>query len=391
MASQEISTETTAQEFVERMGRPPVLVARGPGRVNLIGEHTDYNDGWVFPVAIDRAAYVAAAPRDDRQLHVWASQYQEHMILELDRAEPGVAHDWGAYVLGMAAMLQREGHRLRGADLVIDGNVPGGAGLSSSAALENAVGAALAAVAGVEVAPLRLAQLGQQTEHQFAGVNSGIMDQMISALGQANHALLIDCRSYDYQPIPLPGDVRIVVCDSRVSRELAGSAYNERRAQCEEAVERLKAVLPNIKALRDVSPEQLDEHQQLLPPLILQRARHVVTENARTVEGAERLRAGDVTRFGELMNASHRSLRDDYAVSSPNLDVLVQAAQGVTGVYGSRLTGAGFGGCTVSLATPAAVEPMIEAVGRAYREAFEREPEVYVCTASDGTRVTRME
>ncbi|HZG67643.1 MAG TPA: galactokinase family protein, partial [Herpetosiphonaceae bacterium] len=248
-----VTADAVMREFEQRMGRTPTLVARGPGRVNLIGEHTDYNDGFVLPAAIDRAAYVAAAPRDDRRLRAWANHYGAEVTLELDRAAPGVAQDWAVYVLGMAAMIEGEGHRLSGADLVIDGDVPGGAGLSSSAALENAVGAALVALDGLDISPLRIAQLGQQTEHQYAGVKTGIMDQMISALGQAQHALLIDCRSYEFRPIPMPPDVRIVVCDSKVSRELAGSAYNERRAQCEEAVRLLQPALPGITALRDVS------------------------------------------------------------------------------------------------------------------------------------------
>ncbi len=385
-----VTADAVAREFEQRMGRTPTLVARGPGRVNLIGEHTDYNDGFVLPAAIDRAAYVAAAPRDDRRLRAWANHYGAEVTLELDRAAPGVAEDWAVYVLGMAAMIEGEGHRLSGADLVIDGDVPGGAGLSSSAALENAVGAALVALDGLDLSPLRIAQLGQQTEHQYAGVKTGIMDQMISALGQAQHALLIDCRSYEFRPIPMPPDVRIVVCDSKVSRELAGSAYNERRAQCEEAVRLLQPMLPGIKALRDVSPEQLDTHRDLLPPLVYRRALHVVTENARTLEAAERLQDGDLERFGVLMNESHRSLRDDYEVSSPQLDTLVRAAQAVPGVYGARLTGAGFGGCTVALTRPDAVEQVIAEVTHAYQQAFATVPEVYVCTASDGARVTRL-
>ncbi len=385
-----VTADAVAREFEQRMGRTPTLVARGPGRVNLIGEHTDYNDGFVLPAAIDRAAYVAAALRDDRRLRAWANHYRAEVTLELDRAAPGVAQDWAVYVLGMAAMIEGEGHRLSGADLVIDGDVPGGAGLSSSAALENAVGAALVALDRLDISPLRIAQLGQQTEHQYAGVKTGIMDQMISALGQAQHALLIDCRSYEFRPIPMPPDVRIVVCDSKVSRELAGSAYNERRAQCEEAVRLLQPMLPDIKALRDVSPEQLGTHRDLLPPLVYRRALHVVTENARTLQAAERLQGGDLERFGVLMNESHRSLRDDYEVSSPQLDTLVAAAQAVPGVYGARLTGAGFGGCTVALVRPDAVEQMIAEVTRAYQQAFAKAPEVYVCTASEGARVTKL-
>ncbi len=382
-----VTAGTVENEFTTYMGRAPLLVARGPGRVNLIGEHTDYNEGFVFPVAIERAAYVAAAPRSDRLLRVWASQFQEEFILDLDRAEPRFATSWGIYVLGIAAMIERDGYTLIGADMVIDGDVPTGAGLSSSASLENAVGVALAAIAGLEIPPVRMAQLGRKTENEFVGVQSGIMDQMISAMGQAHHALLIDCRTYTYDAIPMPTDVRIVVCDSKVSRELANSAYNERRAQCEEAVSKLQSVLPGIKALRDVTPEQLETNRSLLSPIVYQRARHVVTENARTVEGAERLRAGDATRFGELMNASHQSLRDDYAVSSPQLDLLVAAAQAVPGVYGSRLTGAGFGGCTVSLTTPEAVDDMTAAVSSAYEATYGVTPNIYVSQASDGARV----
>ncbi len=382
-----VNVEAVREQFAAQLGREPVLVARAPCRVNLIGEHTDYNDGFVLPVAIDRAAYAAVAPCSDRHLRVWAAQYQQETTLDLDNVDASTNQEWAIYVLGMAALIERDGYRLQGADMLIDGDVPGGAGLSSSAALENAVGAALAALSDLPIPPLRLAQLGQLTENQFVGVNSGIMDQMISALGQADHALLIDCRSYDYRPIPMPANVRIVVCDSKVSRELAGSAYNERRAQCEEAVQRLQAVLPGIKALRDVTPEQLSAHEGLLPPLILRRARHVVGENGRTLEGAERLQAGDLAHFGALMNESHRSLRDDYEVSSPQLDALVAAAQSVSGVYGSRLTGAGFGGCTVSLVEPEAVETFKHSVGSAYQRDFGRLPDIYVCTASDGARV----
>lgn len=382
-----VTVEKVQAEFLRRMQRAATLVARGPGRVNLIGEHTDYNDGFVLPVAIDRAAFAAASPRQDRLLRVWATQYQAEMILDLDRATPDATREWGMYILGMAAMIERDGYQLCGADLVIDGDVPTGAGLSSSAALENAVGAALAAIAGLHIPPVRMAQIGQKTENQFVGVNSGIMDQMISALGQAQHALLIDCRSYTYRPISMPADVRLVVCDSKVSRELAGSAYNERRAQCEEAVRLLQTVLPDIVALRDVTPDQLAQHEHLLSPLVRQRARHVVTENARTVEGAERLVAGDLQAFGQLMNESHRSLRDDYEVSSPQLDLLAKTAQRVPGVFGSRLTGAGFGGCTISLVAPDAVASMITAVQDAYSRSFQITPEVYVCMASDGAQV----
>ncbi len=369
----------------------PTRLTRAPGRVNLIGEHTDYNEGFVLPAAIDRAAWIVARPRDDRQLRVHAIHYDASAELNLDQLQPGQVHGWPAYIAGMADYLQQAGHALRGADLLIDGDVPEGAGLSSSAALEVATGATLLSLAGIELDRIGLAQAGQQTEHNYIHVNSGIMDQLISAVGKQHHALLIDCRDYSAQPIPLRPDAQLVVCNSKVSRELAGSGYNTRRAECDEAVQLLQAVLPAIKTLRDVSPEQLAQHADLLPPVILKRARHVVSENARVLASAAALRGGDLVRFGALMNEAHRSYRDDFEASVPPIEVLVSAALSVGGVYGSRLTGGGWGGCTVSLVDGGAVERFSSTVATMFEDEIGYTPDIYACVASEGVSVTPLE
>jgi galactokinase len=375
------------RRFVEVFGAPPAQLVRAPGRVNLIGEHTDYNEGFVLPAAIDRAAYIAALPRSDRQLHVYAVQMDERATIDLDQLRPDAVSGWAAYVAGMADYLQQAGHGLVGAGMVIDGDVPQGAGLSSSAALEVAAGATLLGLAGIELDRVGLAQAGQRTEHTYIHVNSGIMDQMISALGRRNHALMIDCRDYSAQPIPLRGDAQIVVCDSRVKRELAQSGYNTRRAECDEAVRLLGDRISGISTLRDVSPEQLNEHADLLPPDVLKRARHVVTENARVLQSAEALRRGDLKRFGALMNEAHRSYRDDFEASLREIEVLVSAAQGLNGVYGSRLTGGGWGGCTVSLVDADAVDRFCSTVAEIYEHEVGYAPAIYACVASDGVEI----
>jgi galactokinase len=378
------------RRFEQLYSHPATHLIRAPGRVNLIGEHTDYNDGFVLPAAIDRAAYIVARPRDDQKLHAYAVNMDESTSFSLAELEPGKFEGWTAYIAGMADFLQRDGHQLVGADLLIEGDVPLGAGLSSSAALEVAVGATLLALAGIEVDRIALARVGQQTEHQYLRVQSGIMDQMISALGKQEHALLIDCRDYTTQPIPLHPDVRLVVCNSNVKRELGKSGYNERRAQCDEAVRILQGVLPNVKALRNVNSQQLEEHAHLLPPVVLRRARHVVTENERVLESADVLRNGNLQRFGQLMQAAHASYRDDFEASIPEIEVLVDAALAVPGVYGSRLTGGGFGGCTVSLVQTDTVERFVEQVTQAYEQAVGKPPTIYICEAANGVEVIEL-
>ncbi len=376
-----------ARRFTQIFEASPTHWTRAPGRVNLIGEHTDYNEGFVLPAAIDRAAYIAARPRADRRLRLYAVQYDQPAEIDLDRLAPDMYSGWAAYAAGMADYLQQAGHALGGAELLIDGDVPQGAGLSSSAALEVAVGATLLALAGIELDRVGLARAGQQTEHNYVHVKSGIMDQLISALGRRNHALLIDCRDYTTEPIPLRADARIIVCNSKVRRELAQSGYNTRRAECDEAVQRLRFYLPAIRALRDVTSEQLERYGDALPPTILKRARHVVTENERVLKSADALKRGDLRHFGELMNESHRSYRDDFEASVKPIEVLVAAALELPGVYGSRLTGGGWGGCTVSLVEAAHADHFCATVAEIYAHEIGYPPDIYACAASDGVEV----
>ncbi len=370
--------------FQRHYGTHPHLVVRAPGRVNLIGEHTDYNDGFVFPVAIDRATYVAARSRDDRRVHVIAADLADADEFALDEIERSAEHPWSNYIRGVVKALLVAGHALGGANLLITSDVPRGAGLSSSAALEVAVGYTFQVLNRLNILGEELALLAQGAENTFVGVQCGIMDQFISALGQADHALLLDCRDLSYRPVPLPPDVKIVVCDSHIERSLAGSAYNQRRSECETAVRLFKQWYPAITALRDVTVEQFQAHAADLPEPIGRRARHVITENDRALRGAAALERGDVAAFGRLMDESHASLRDDYEVSIPEMDALVAAARRVPGCYGARLTGAGVGGCTVSLVERSAVERFQHEVTAAYRQATGRETTIYVCRASDG-------
>lgn len=376
--------ERVRQEFARAFGGECVLV-RAPGRVNLIGEHTDYNDGFVFPVAIDREVRYAVAPRDDRRVALWSVNFGAKAEFSLDDIRHDRAQRWSNYVRGIAWVLQEAGYPLRGMNAAIEGDVPLGAGLSSSAAMEVAALLAFEVAGGFRVDPVQAALLAQKSENQFVGLNCGIMDQFISRLGRKGHALLIDCRTLEYEAVPVGGeDVRIVVADTRVKRGLVDSEYNRRRAECERAVVLLSERLPGIRALRDVTPDALAAHADVLSGETLRRARHVVTENGRCLRSVAALREGDLEAFGRLMNESHTSLRDDYEVSCRELDVLVEAARAVPGVLGSRMTGAGFGGCTVSLVRAEAVERFRRDVAAAYEAAVGRPPEIYVCSVEDG-------
>ncbi len=370
--------------FVTRFGAPPAFVVRAPGRVNLIGEHTDYNEGFVLPIAIDRATFVAARARADRVIRVHSAQFDAGDQFSIDQIERNPAQPWSNYVRGVVkAMLSRD-LPLRGADLLIDSQVPLGAGLSSSAALEVAVAYALQLLNDLDLLGEELALLAQGAEQSFVGMQCGIMDQFMAALGRAGHALLLDCRDLSYRPIPIPPQARVVVCDSGVRHDLVGSEYNERRAVCEQAVRLLRARLPRISALRDVTPAHLEANADLLPPVVHRRARHVVSEIERTLAAAAALERGDLPRFGALMDASHASLRDDYEVSIPELDALVEIARGLPGCYGSRLTGGGFGGSTVSLVAEGAVEGFMADLVAGYRRRLGREAQALVCTPSEG-------
>ncbi len=377
------------EQFRQLYGGEPRIFS-APGRVNLIGEHTDYNDGFVLPMAIDRRTYVAAAPRNDGIVRCASEEFAGQIEFELNPdLKPG--KDWANHVRGVATCLLRDEVALRGADLLIASEVPPGSGLSSSAALEVSAGFAMLKISNQSVdSPnglIALALAAQRAEHEFAGTRSGIMDQYIAALGIAGHALLLDCRSLEYEAVPIDlSDVRIVVCNSMVKHDLAASEYNTRRAECEEAVRRLATYLPGILALRDVEIEEFDVWADALPDVIRRRANHVLTENARTLAVVESLKKGDPVQFGKLMYASHESLRDDYEVSCRELDWLVEIARQCAGVYGARMTGGGFGGCTVNLVVAGQVESFISSITEAYQSKTGLIAQCYVCQASDGAR-----
>jgi galactokinase len=363
------------------------MVASAPGRVNLIGEHTDYNDGFVFPAAIDRATAVAIGGRDDNRLVMFSGTVAGECAFPLDRLYPTERRSWTDYLVGVASLLQSRGETLRGANLAIHGNVPRGAGLSSSAALEMSTAFALTGFNGISLPPVEIITLCQRAEHEFAGVHCGIMDQFIACLGRRSHALMLDCRSLAYELIPLPPGVTLVVCDTTVRRALASSEYNKRRQECAAAVSTLAASIPGLSSLRDVSEAQLEEYGSRLDPLVRMRCRHVVTENARVTRSTVALRRGDLSEFGKLMYESHLSLRVDYEVSCRELDVLVDICAEADGVYGARMTGAGFGGCALCLARDDDAPALIARLQTEYPRMTGRSPSVHICTIDDGARV----
>ena len=372
------------EEFRKQFGGAP-RVFRAPGRVNLIGEHTDYNDGFVLPAALDVATCAAIAPRSDRTLAVHSLMIDETVSFDLDEAEPKARKHWSDYVRGVAWVLEAVGgHRLTGADLMINSTVPLGAGLSSSAALEVAAGYALLSNSGLAIDLTRLALACQKAENEFVGMRCGIMDQFIACHGAEGHALLIDCRSLDHRLLPINPGVRLVISNTMVHHKHAAGEYNLRRHDCEEGVKRLSAALPGIKALRDVTLEELERHKDLLTPVIYRRCRHVVSENERTVSAADALASGDVALFGRLMNESHVSMRDDFEISCREVDQMVALNQAVDGVYGARMTGGGFGGCTISLVEAGAVEAFRQSVAKGYQAATGMEPQIFTSTAGAG-------
>lgn len=368
--------------FCRRYGVKPRIVARAPGRVNLIGDHTDYNDGFVLPMAIDREVWIAVQPRDDRRVAVHSLDFDEDASFALDDGSARKG-GWVEYVRGVAWALEENGRPTSGWEGVAAGDVPVGAGLSSSAALELAAARTFAAVSGVVWQPVAMARLAQRAENEWVGVNCGIMDQLISAAGAAGHALLIDCRSLETRSVAIPDSVAVVVLDTGTRRGLVDSAYNERRSQCEQA-----AHFFGVPALRDVDLSTFQSREAELDPITRRRARHVITENARTLAAADLLERGDVAGVGRLMDESHVSLRDDFEVSRPELDTMVQLAQREIGCFGARMTGAGFGGCAVALVERAGASVFARHVAEAYTQAVGLRPAVYVCAASQGASVS---
>ena len=377
-----------AQSFSARYRSAP-RIFRAPGRVNLIGEHTDYNDGFVLPAAIDLYTWTAIAPGLSHNLRVFSENLNESSELDLRDSNPQPKDHWSDYVLGVALMLRKAGVPVSGADIAVHSNVPSGAGLSSSAALEVSVASALLALSGHPLSLVEVAKLCQRAENEFVGARVGIMDQFASCFGSVDHAIVLDCRSLEYKRLPLPPGVQMVICNTMVKHGHSGGEYNDRRAQCEQGVQLLKKYFPLIRALRDVSPAQLQSHRSDLSDLIYRRCHHVISENDRVLRTVSALQDGDLPTVGRCMAESHLSLKNDYEVSSRELDIMVEIATGKSGVIGSRMTGGGFGGCTINLVRAENVEAFKKNVAVEYKHATQLDPEIYVSRAGAG--VTEIE
>jgi len=371
--------------FGAHFDRAPQHAAVAPGRVNLIGEHTDYNDGFVLPMAIERRTVIVAAVNHSQRCRVVAGDLDDEMAtFMVEDLKPGRT-GWVNYIKGVLAQFQHNGQPVPPFDAVVVSDVPLGGGLSSSAALEVATATLVEKLLKVDIDPKRKARWCQKAEHDFTGMPCGIMDQFISVLGKSGHALLIDCRSEETQLVPLDDDnLTVLITNSNVKHELTGSEYSERREQCEQAVEILRQQYPLVTALRDASMARLQSVRQHMADRVYRRARHVVGENERTQLAAEALEQRDYHRFGQLMNESHQFLRDDFEVSTPELDALVELARGCEGVYGSRMTGGGFGGCTVTLVETDKVDAVIDAVSTGYRDHTGTEATCFVTRPADG-------
>jgi len=361
-----------------------MITFRAPGRVNLIGEHTDYNAGFVMPAAIDFSVYATISPREDRKLHIGSDNFEDEVEIDLDDPNIAPRKHWSDYPVGVAVMLLRIGHRLRGARLQLRSDVPMGSGLSSSAAVEVATACALVGNSNLTIDRKELALICQRAENEFVGARVGIMDQFVALFGEGRRALMLDCRSLEYKLLPIPDTVRLVVCNTMMKHALASNEYNQRREQCEAGVEHLAKFLPHVTALRDVTLGELEQYGRDLPEVIYRRCRHVITENARVLAAAKALEQRDLNRFGTLMRESHLSLRYDYEVSSRQLNVMFALALPIEGVYGARMTGGGFGGCTVNLVDVDQVEGFQREVAEGYEQITGLKPEIYICEASKG-------
>ncbi|HEM6844707.1 galactokinase [Providencia rettgeri] len=379
--------QTVATSFEKTFGYQPEIYVQAPGRVNLIGEHTDYNDGFVLPCAIDYQTMTAAAKRDDRIIRVVAADYHNECDeFNLDGDITFLPEKmWANYIRGVVKFLLQRGFSFNGCDIAVSGNVPQGAGLSSSASLEVVIGQTLKALYQLDISQQDIALNGQQAENQFVGCNCGIMDQLISACGDAGHALLIDCRSLALFPISIPDDLVVMIINSNKQRGLVGSEYNTRRQQCEEA-----ANLFGVKALRDVTFDDFLQQQHQLSPIVAKRAKHVISENERTLAAAKALTQNDLLQLSELMAQSHISMRDDFEITVKEIDTLVDIVKSVLGVQGGvRMTGGGFGGCVVAVMQQQCVQPVIDAVEAQYQKATGLQADIYVCQPSSGASVVR--
>ena len=385
------------QTYQQQFGKPPEFLAMAPGRVNILGEHVDYNDGFVLPAAIDRATWVAFSPADTDVITLIAADFKEESSFTAD----GITHktdthgtplsEWARYPAGMAWALTQAGLSSPAMKAVFASDIPRGSGLSSSASIEMAFAVAWSTLGGWTLPPMQRALLGQKAENNYVGVSCGIMDQFASACGVEDKLLLLDCRSLDWQVLPIPEDIVLVIADTTVRRKLTTSGYNERRQACEEAVRILSTDLPGITALRDVTVADFNRLSNNLTGLVEKRARHVVEEIDRSQQAIPLLQAGDIREFGQIMNACHVSLRDLYEVSIPELNTMVEIAQGLPGCLGARLTGAGFGGCTINLVKKDAAPTFSINLADAYQQKTGLKPEITICRASQGARLMAME
>lgn len=375
----------TLEAFRAVYGYVPQVMGRAPGRVNLIGEHTDYNDGFVLPAALDKATYIAAALRDDNVVHVHSLDFGVDAEFTTDELRPPHAHEATLYPRGVLWILQDQGHNIRGMDLAIGSDVPTGAGLSSSAAAAIAMLEVSSVLLNVPLKPTEKALLGVQIEHRFVGVRTGAMDQLISVLGKANHALLIDCRSLEATPVPIPSGVTMLVLDTGKRRELTNTEYGKRRSECEQA-----AQLMGVRALRDVTLQRLEESEPFLPEVIFKRAKHVVCEDTRTLDTVAALTAGDLTKVGKLLNEGHASLRDLFQISIPELDIMAELAQKSPGCYGARMMGGGFGGAVIALVNDADVGAVTAHVADGYQAATGLAATIYAAHAGPGSGVEKL-
>jgi galactokinase len=379
--------------FHETFGSAPTHFVRAPGRVNLLGEHVDYNDGFVLPAAIDRATYVAFSPTGTDLSTLAAVDFNQQASFSPQtiplkaQMDGSPLPEWAHYPAGVMWSLNEKQLKTQGMNAVFASNVPRGSGLSSSASVEMAFMLAWQALSDWTLPSMQRALLGQKAENQYVGVNCGIMDQFASACGVENKLLLLDCRSLEWKPIPLPEDVAIVIADTTIRRKLTSGEYNKRRAACEEAVRLLQQDLPGIRSLRDVSVEEFNRFADKLPEQVSKRARHVVEEIERSNQAEALLEAGNLRHFGELMNQCHASLRDLYEVSSPELNAMANVAQSLDGCYGARLTGAGFGGCTVNLVAQEQAETFSERLAKGYQSQTGYQPEIYITRASNGAEL----
>jgi galactokinase len=379
--------DITIQEYRQTFGGEPDLVASAPGRVNLIGEHTDYNEGFVLPAAVNKRIYAATSKRDDAKICIHSADYGVTVHTSIEDLKSPEQEFWVNYPKGVFFVLARAGHSLGGMNLCLKGDVPQSAGLSSSAALEVATAFAAKELFHLKVDPLSLAKLCQSAENEFVGVNCGIMDQFTAVHGKKGYALLLDCRSLEFQFVEFPIGVSLVVCDTGVKRKLASSEYNKRREECQLGVKELSLVLPGIRALRDVKLSAFAEHENLLHFTIRKRCRHVIGENRRVLEAVADLRRNDLSDFGKLMYQSHLSLKNNYEVSCDELDAVVDIAAATEGVIGARMTGAGFGGSAVCLVAQESVEKLKSNLQQRYPRVTGLQPEVYVCETGDGARI----